>query len=140
MTAIEHCRTAALGKPAPFRTLGDLGAFQRSHAAFAGETSSSAFESGRCAVKRGRLPQEAARLRRRYVDYPDAFAGWNYVSSVGVYISWVSTLIFFFGVAHAFFRRRQAEVNPCAPGATALKWTLPSPPPFHAFEELPRIK
>jgi cytochrome c oxidase subunit 1 len=72
-------------------------------------------------------------------DYPDAFAGWNYVSSVGVYISWVSTLIFFFGVAHAFFRRRQAEVNPCAPGATALKWTLPSPPPFHAFEELPRI-
>jgi cytochrome c oxidase subunit I len=67
------------------------------------------------------------------VDYPDAFAGWNDVSSVGVYISWVRTLIFVLGVAHAFFRRRQAE-------ATTLKWTLPSPPPFHAFEELPRIK
>ena len=25
-------------------------------------------------------------------------------------------------------------------GATTLEWTLSSPPPFHSFEELPRIK
>jgi cytochrome c oxidase subunit 1 len=25
-------------------------------------------------------------------------------------------------------------------GATTLEWTLPSPPPFHSFEMLPRIK
>jgi len=25
-------------------------------------------------------------------------------------------------------------------GATTLEWTLPSPPPFHQFNELPKIK
>jgi len=25
-------------------------------------------------------------------------------------------------------------------GATTLEWTLPSPPPFHTWETLPRVK
>jgi cytochrome c oxidase subunit 1 len=25
-------------------------------------------------------------------------------------------------------------------GATTLEWTLPSPPPFHQFNEIPKIK
>jgi cytochrome c oxidase subunit 1 len=25
-------------------------------------------------------------------------------------------------------------------GATTLEWTLPSPPPFHQFEVLPRVQ
>ena len=29
--------------------------------------------------------------------------------------------------------------NPWGEGATTLEWTLPSPPPFHQFETLPRI-
>jgi cytochrome c oxidase subunit 1 len=29
--------------------------------------------------------------------------------------------------------------NPWGAGATTLEWTLPSPPPFHTFETLPRI-
>jgi len=79
-------------------------------------------------------------MPRRYVDYPDAFAGWNYVSSIGSYLSAVAAVIFLIGVLHAFMRREQAAGNPWGEGATTLEWTLSSPPPFHQFETLPRIK
>ena len=49
-----------------------------------------------------------AGMPRRIADYPDAFAGWNYVSSIGSYISALGTLVFFFGVAHAFMRKEKA--------------------------------
>jgi cytochrome c oxidase subunit I len=82
----------------------------------------------------------AAGMPRRYADYPDAFWHWNYVSSIGSYISGVSVLIFLATVAHAFLRHQKAGANPWGAGATTLEWTLPSPPPFHSFEELPRIR
>ena len=79
-------------------------------------------------------------MPRRYVDYPDAFAGWNLVSSIGSYISGFGVLIFIYGVIDAFVRKERAAANPWGAGATTLEWTLPSPPPFHQFEVLPRIK
>jgi cytochrome c oxidase subunit 1 len=81
-----------------------------------------------------------AGMPRRYVDYPDAFHGWNEVASIGSYISGVGVLIFLFGVIEAFVKKRAAANNPWGPGATTLEWTLTSPPPFHQFETLPRIK
>ena len=79
-------------------------------------------------------------MPRRYVDYPDAFAGWNLVSSVGSYISGFAVLIFLYGVVDAFIRKEKAANSPWGVGATTLEWTLTSPPPFHQFEILPRIK
>jgi cytochrome c oxidase subunit I len=81
-----------------------------------------------------------AGMPRRYVDYPDAFAGWNYVSSIGSYISGFGVLIFLFGMAVAFKRKVPAGNNPWGPGATTLEWTLSSPPPFHQYETLPLIR
>ena len=81
-----------------------------------------------------------AGMPRRTVDYPDAFHGWNEVSSYGSYIAGVGMLVFFYGVAEAFMKKRVAGSNPWGVGATTLEWTLPSPPPFHQFETLPRIK
>ena len=79
-------------------------------------------------------------MPRRYVDYPDAFATWNFVSSIGSYIAGVGVLIFLYGIVQAFSRKQLAGANPWGEGATTLEWTLTSPPPFHQFEELPRIK
>src|SRR5713226_1060684 len=79
-------------------------------------------------------------MPRRYVDYPDAFAGWNLVSSIGSYISGFGVLIFIWGLVDAFVRKQQAAANPWGAGATTLEWTLPSPPPFHQFEVLPRVR
>src|SRR5690606_30018168 len=80
-----------------------------------------------------------AGMPRRYADYPDAFAGWNYVSSIGAYIAAAGFLVFFVVIAEAFWRKRIAGDNPWGEGATTLEWTLSSPPPFHQFETLPRI-
>jgi cytochrome c oxidase subunit 1 len=79
-------------------------------------------------------------MPRRYVDYPDAFAGWNFVSSIGAYIAGFSILIFLYGMVVAFMRKEKAADNPWGAGATTLEWTLPSPPPFHQFETLPRVQ
>jgi cytochrome c oxidase subunit I len=81
-----------------------------------------------------------AGMPRRYIDYPDAFAGWNYVSSIGSYISAFGVVIFFVGIVEAFMKKRVAGNNPWGIGADTLEWTLSSPPPTHQWEQLPRIK
>jgi cytochrome c oxidase subunit 1 len=81
-----------------------------------------------------------AGMPRRYVDYPDAFADWNYVSSIGSYISGLGLLVFLVMLAEAFVKKRKAADNPWGAGATTLEWTLSSPPPFHQYERLPLIK
>ena len=81
-----------------------------------------------------------AGMPRRYIDYPDAFAGWNMVSSWGSYLSGIGALVFLYGIFEAFSRKRVVGDNPWGEGATTLEWQLPSPPPFHQWEELPRIR
>jgi cytochrome c oxidase subunit I len=81
-----------------------------------------------------------AGMPRRYVDYPEVYAGWNMVSSYGSYISAVGVLIFLYGVISAFMKKVPAGNNPWGEYATTLEWTLTSPPPFHQFSTLPVIK
>ena len=80
-----------------------------------------------------------AGMPRRYIDYPDAFAFWNFVSSVGYEITFVGMLLFLYILWEAAAKKRKAADNPWGEGATTLEWTLPSPPPFHQFNTLPRI-
>jgi cytochrome c oxidase subunit 1 len=80
-----------------------------------------------------------AGMPRRYIDYPDAFAGWNMVASIGSYISAIGVLIFLILVAEAFISRRRAAMNPWGEGATTLEWKVASPPPYHTFDELPKV-
>ncbi|MCP4780550.1 MAG: cytochrome c oxidase subunit I [Hyphomicrobium sp.] len=81
-----------------------------------------------------------AGMPRRYADYPDAYTLWNQVSSYGSYISVVATFVFFYAMLLAFLLKRQAPANPWGEGATTLEWLLPSPPPYHTYETLPKIR
>ena len=71
---------------------------------------------------------------------PDAFAGWNYISSIGSYISVLGLVVFFANLIYAFSKKKAAAQNPWGEGATTLEWTVPSPPNFHTFEELPKFE
>ena len=81
-----------------------------------------------------------AGMPRHYVDYPDAMSHWNYISSIGAFISFGSTIFWLiFVVFGTLLAGRKVGANYWGEGATTLEWTVASPPPFHTFEELPHI-
>jgi cytochrome c oxidase subunit 1 len=90
-------------------------------------------------------------MPRRISDYPDAFAGWNYVSSFGSFVSVVATVLFLHIV---YVQLREGTATSKDPWYTpqyfsdlfqtllnrtysSLEWTLSSPPKPHAFVSLP---
>ncbi|ABG31575.1 cytochrome c oxidase subunit I [Roseobacter denitrificans] len=78
-------------------------------------------------------------MPRRYIDYPEAFAYWNLWSSWGAFLSFASFLFFFGVMAYALrYGKKCTEANPWNEYADTLEWTLPSPPPEHTFEQLPK--
>lgn len=81
-----------------------------------------------------------AGMPRRIPDYPDAYALWNFWSSVGYGVMAVGLIFFFIGVWMTMRSKERVGDNQWGEAATTLEWTLSSPPPFHQFNELPRIK
>jgi heme/copper-type cytochrome/quinol oxidase subunit 1 len=89
-------------------------------------------------------------LPRRYSDYPDAFTGWNAVSSYGSLISLIAVFLFLYVIYEALAARRPAAGNQWATPeffntindttvVTSLEWLQNSPPAFHTFGELPYL-
>ena len=91
-------------------------------------------------------------MPRRIPDYPDAFAGWNLISSFGSMISVVATALFGYIIYDILVNGKAVDNNPWqAPAffqstpqfwmeshtASSLEWSLESPVPFHAFNVLP---
>jgi cytochrome c oxidase subunit I len=81
-----------------------------------------------------------AGMPRRVPDYPAAFTGWNEVATIGAYISAVGVVVFIYLVVRTLMAGERVGANPWGAGATTLEWTVSSPPPFHTFEELPRVR
>jgi len=86
-------------------------------------------------------------MPRRIPDYPDAYIGWNYVSSFGSYISVFSIFLFFVIIYETLTNLDKCPVNPWAYNDNTasiseftLEWVVGSPPSFHTFYELPLIK
>ena len=88
---------------------------------------------------------------RRISDYPDAFAGWNLVSSWGSIISVIATALFLYIVYEQLVYGKAVSRNPwLAPqffydllqvllnrAYNSLEWALNSPPKPHPFISLP---
>ena len=86
-------------------------------------------------------------MPRRIPDYPDAYAGWNYLSSFGSYVSVFAIVIFFIVCYETLTNLEACPVNPWSFGLQSdskyeltLEWVVGSPPGFHSFDELPLIK
>jgi cytochrome c oxidase subunit 1 len=93
-----------------------------------------------------------AGMPRRIPDYPDAFSGWNAVSSFGSLVSVIATILFGYIIYDIFANQPVSSNNPWAvpsfftstsqfnnetQTANTLEWILASPIPFHAFKMLP---
>ncbi|MBK8441300.1 MAG: cytochrome c oxidase subunit 1 [Rhodobacter sp.] len=78
-------------------------------------------------------------MPRRYLEYGDYFAYWNWWSSLGAFISFGSFLFFIGIVFYTLFAgKRVTQNNYWNEYADTLEWTLPCPPPEHTFEQLPK--
>ncbi|MBT4711569.1 MAG: cytochrome c oxidase subunit I [Alphaproteobacteria bacterium] len=81
-----------------------------------------------------------AGMPRRIADYPDAYAGWNLISSYGAYISFAAALFFLYVVYRTFKSDEKLEANYWGEGATTLEWSVPSPAPHHTHEAPPTVR
>ncbi|MFK7941760.1 MAG: cytochrome c oxidase subunit 1 [Paracoccaceae bacterium] len=80
-------------------------------------------------------------MPRRYLDYPEAFEFYNWISSVGAFISGASFLLFLWIMWVTITRGAKVEAeNYWDDQYPALEWSLSNPPPEHTFEMLPTQK
>lgn len=81
-----------------------------------------------------------AGMPRRYSDFPDSFATWNLVSSIGSVISIIGVLWFIFVIYDAFVREEKfVSWTNTDYNTTTLEWIFNSPPALHTYNELPFI-
>jgi heme/copper-type cytochrome/quinol oxidase subunit 1 len=89
-------------------------------------------------------------MPRRYADYPDIFAEWNYIASIGSMISLVSVFLFIYIV----FKQFTDKITPTewfkpqyffsgnkhiSYPSHALEFVVNTPPNYHTFNQLPTI-
>lgn len=72
-----------------------------------------------------------AGMPRRVPDYPEAFAGWNMISSIGSSISMFAALFFIYILFYTLKYGKKCPDSQWGSYATTLEWGLPSPPPYH---------
>ena len=80
-----------------------------------------------------------AGMPRRIPDYATQFADWNMVSSIGAFGFGVSQVLFAYVVVKTI-RGGRAATAQVWDQPEGLEWTVPSPAPYHTFDEAPVVK
>ena len=81
-----------------------------------------------------------AGMPRRYADYPMQFTDFNQIASVGAFAFGLAQVYFFLFVVLPAMQGK-GEKAPQRPweAAEGLEWEVPSPAPFHTFENPPKL-
>ncbi|TXI74459.1 MAG: cytochrome c oxidase subunit I [Limnohabitans sp.] len=81
-----------------------------------------------------------AGMPRRYADYPMQFADFNMLSSIGAFGFGITQVLFFLFIVIPVMRGK-GEKAPQRPweAAEGLEWEVPSPAPFHTYENPPKL-
>jgi cytochrome c oxidase subunit 1 len=80
-----------------------------------------------------------AGMPRRIPDYAVQFADFNMVSSLGSFLFGIAQLLFVLVIIKAA-RGGKKATSAVWDAPTGLEWTVPSPAPYHTFEEAPEVK
>ena len=93
-------------------------------------------------------------MPRRIPDYPDSYAGWNYISSIGSIISVGATVVFIYNMYNSFvygdiqlknnwkdisYATSHSEFIKQTPSAHTIEFTLDSPIASHPFDVIPSL-
>lgn len=93
-----------------------------------------------------------AGMPRRIPDYPDAYTGWNFISSFGSIVSVIAIIIFSYVIYDIFVNQENSKDSPWdvpayftdikmyyndAITVSSLEWALKTPVSAHAFNVLP---
>jgi cytochrome c oxidase subunit 1 len=80
-----------------------------------------------------------AGMPRRIPDYNVQFTDWNMVSSLGGFAFGLSQLLFVAVIVQCVRSGQAASAKVWDAEPHGLEWTLPSPAPYHSFEEAPEV-
>jgi cytochrome c oxidase subunit 1 len=80
-----------------------------------------------------------AGMPRRIPDYAPQFADFNMIASIGAFGFGLSQVLFLLNMVKTVKGGKKATAQVWE-GAEGLEWTLPSPAPYHTFEEAPVVK
>jgi len=80
-----------------------------------------------------------AGMQRRVPDYAIQFTDFNVISSIGAFVFFVSQFIFIYNMLRCMARKGEPATAQVWDGADGLEWTVPSPAPYHTFEDPPHV-
>lgn len=80
-----------------------------------------------------------AGMPRRIPDYALQFADFNMISSVGAFVFGFSQLLLIWVVVRCVRGKGEPATEQVWEQAEGLEWTIPSPAPYHTFEEAPKV-